>query len=341
VNIKENTSVTGERMLIMYFQEYKSILYSDTLIPDIFIGEYLPSMPCEQVKVYLYCLFLSKYNRKATTEDLSKKLGMDYDTVSNAISALMNLGIIIRKDNSIRIVDLKEKEINKIYRLKSTSTPEEAVLSSERNNRRREIIAAINNNFFQGLMSPSWYTNIDAWFDKYKFEEDVMYALFQHCYDHKGLSPNYIEKVADNWHSKNIMNNFDLDTYFIQYQRVKDIRQKVVKKLKLNRFLTEYEEEYVEKWVEDFGFSFEIIDMALKKTTSKTNPNFNYINAILKDWADKNLKSREDVIEYEKSNRQAYSKKKGLESTVPQHGNFEQRNYGAEYYDKFFDNIDK
>ena len=78
-------------------------------------------------------------------------------------------------------------------------------------------------------MSPSWYTNIDAWFDKYKFEEDVMYALFQHCYDYKGLSPNYIEKVADSWHSKNIINNFDLDAYFIQYQKVKDIRSKVVK----------------------------------------------------------------------------------------------------------------
>ncbi|NSW92915.1 MAG: DnaD domain protein [Firmicutes bacterium] len=325
----------------MYFQEYKSILYSDTLVPDIFISEYLPSMPGEQVKVYLYCLFLSKYNKKATTEDLSKKLGMDYDSVSNAISALVNLGVMSRKDNTINILDLKEKEINKIYRLKSTSTPEEAILSSERNAKRRKIIAAINNNFFQGLMSPSWYTNIDAWFDKYKFEEDVMYALFQHCYDYKGLSPSYIEKVADNWHSKNIINSFDLDTYFIQYQKVKDIKQKIVKKLKLNRFLTEYEEEYVEKWVENFGFNFEIIDLALKKTTSKTNPNFNYVHAILKDWAEKGFKSREEILEYEKSKKRSYNKKQDQDSAVPQHSNFEQRKYDEEYYDKFFDNIEK
>lgn len=336
---KENTSVTGEGMLFMYFQEYKSILYSDTLVPDIFISEYLPSMPCEQVKVYLYSLFLSKYNRKATIEDLSKKLGMNYDAVSNAISALVNLGVVCRNDGNIKITDLKEKEINKIYRLKSTSTPDEAILSSERNNKRREIIAAINNNFFQGLMSPSWYTNIDAWFDKYKFEEDVMYALFQHCYDYKGLSPNYIEKVADSWCSKNIINNFDLDAYFIQYQKIKDVKQKIVKRLKLNRFLTEYEEEYVEKWVEDFGFNFEIIDMALKKTTSKTNPNFNYINAILKDWADKNIKSKEDIFKYEKTKRQSYNKKQTQESNIPQHSNFEQRKYGDEYYENFFDNI--
>ena len=132
-----------------------------------------------------------------------------------------------RKDNTLKIVDLKEKEINKIYRRKTTSTPEEAILSSERSTKRRETIKAINDNFFQGVMSPSWYTTIDAWFDKYKFEEDVMYALFQHCYDYKGLSPSYIEKVADNWHSKNIVNSFDLDSYFIQYQKIKDIKQKI------------------------------------------------------------------------------------------------------------------
>lgn len=119
---------------------------------------------------------------------------MTYDTVSNAIAGLVNLGVLKRDNDTINIVDLKEKEINKIYRLKATSTPEEAVSNSQRNNRRREIIAAINNNFFQGLMSPSWYTNIDAWFEKYKFEEDVMYALFQHCYDYKGVIPKLYRK---------------------------------------------------------------------------------------------------------------------------------------------------
>jgi DnaD/phage-associated family protein len=324
----------------MYFHEFKSILYSDTLVPDIFISEYLPSMSCEQVKIYLFCLFLSKHNRKTSIEDMSKKLEMEYDTVSNAISALVNLGIIERKENNIKLVDLKEKEINKIYRLKSTSTPKEAIFSSERNKRRKEIIQAINNNFFQGLMSPSWYTNIDAWFDKYKFEEDVMYALFQHCYDYKGLSPNYIEKVADNWHSKNITNSFDLDSYFIQYQKVKDIRSKIARKLKLNRYMTEYEEEYIEKWVCDFGFNFEIIDMALRKTTSKTNPNLNYIHSILEDWSNNKIKSKDDIYRYEKTIRKTYSQKQQTTS-VPQHKNFEQREYGDDYYNSFFDNVDK
>jgi len=87
-------------------------------------------------------------------------------------------------------------------------------------------------------MSPSWYTDIDAWFDRYKFDEDVMLALFQYCFDHKGLIKPYIEKVAESWKNRNIRNAFDLDNYSIQYKKFKDVRSAIVKKLKLGRNLT-------------------------------------------------------------------------------------------------------
>ena len=154
----------------MYYEAYKSILYSDTLVPDIFISEYLPSLNGECAKVYIYCLFLCKHNKRTSQEELSKALGMDINKVKDALTYLTGIGIINWKDDLVRISDLKEKEINKIYRIKNTSTPEEAVLSSDRNKRRNRIITAINNNFFQGVMSPSWYTDIDAWFDRYRFD---------------------------------------------------------------------------------------------------------------------------------------------------------------------------
>ncbi len=326
----------------MYFEANKSILYSDTLVPDIFITEYLPSMSGDCVKVYIYCLFLGKHNIKASTEELAKKLDLSIDRVKDALTYLENVGVIKRNNSGMVMVDLKEKEINKLYRLKLTSTPEEAILSSERNKKRSQIISAINNTFFQGVMSPSWYTDIDAWFDKYQFEEDVMYALFQHCYDYKGLSKSYITKVADNWHSKNIRNSIELDRYFMEYQKFKDIKVNIAKKLKLSRNLTEYEEEYIEKWVMDYGFDFNIIEQALKKTTSKTNPNFKYLHSLLADWHEKGLKSVEEIIEYEKARKEsakAKSQPASARSLVPQKENYEQRDYGDDYYESFYKNV--
>lgn len=322
----------------MYFEAFKKILYSDTLIPDVFITEYLPSLSSDSIKVYIYCLFLSKYDKQASVQELSKNLEMDADNVKASLMFLESLGVINRRDDGTLIfTDLKEKEINKLYRPKLTSTPEEAIASSETNKKRNKIISAINNAFFQGVMPPSWYTDIDAWFDKYKFEEDVMYALFQHCYDHNGLSKNYIIKVADGWHSKKIINSFDLDRYFIEYQKVKDIKIKIAKKLKINRMLTEYEQVYVEKWVLEYGYDFDIIEIALKRTTGKSNPSFEFLNTVITDWYNKGLKTVDMINEYLLS-KKTTTKQTAKTTAVPQHGNFKQREYDDEYFESLYEN---
>ena len=39
------------------------LLFSETVVPDIFFAEYLSQMPANSVKVYLYMIFLSKYKK--------------------------------------------------------------------------------------------------------------------------------------------------------------------------------------------------------------------------------------------------------------------------------------
>jgi len=324
----------------MYFEHYKSILYSDTLVPDIFIAEYMPSMDGDYVKIYLYCLIMNKYGKAVSEVEMAKKLCIDIDRVKEGLLYLESVGVISRKDDKTTLCDLKEKEINKIYRMKSTSSPEEAEFNAERNKRRNSVVAAINNKFFQGVMPPSWYTDIDAWFDKYRFEEDVMLTLFEHCYTHKALTKAYITKVAENWHSKNITNSFDLDNYYIEYQKFKDIKGKVAKKLRRKAPLTEYEEECIERWVTEYRYGFDIIEIALKKTIAKPEATFKYIDAIITDWFGNGLKSKEEVEAYDASRKQAPKQVKET-GAAPQKGNFEQRKYDDAYYDSLFDNAIK
>ena len=53
-------------------------------------------------------------------------------------------------------------------------------------------------------MSPSWYSDIDLWFKRFEFDEEVMIALFQYCFDKSALHKNYVKAVADAWHGNNI-----------------------------------------------------------------------------------------------------------------------------------------
>ncbi|NLV36644.1 MAG: DnaD domain protein [Clostridiaceae bacterium] len=323
----------------MVFNTNFSLLYSDIPVPDVFFTEYLPSLESDFVKVYIYCVFICKHQKNMSSAAIAKKLELQPARVKEALVRLEELGLISRGTNEsvITLIDLKEKEIKKLYRPKTTSDPDDVALSTERSKKRSRFISSINNAFFQGLMSPSWYTDIDAWFDKYEFEEDVMYALFKHCSDYKGLSRQYITRVADNWHSKNIRNSFDLDRYSLESQKIKDIRGQILKKLRRQGYLTEYEDAYVEQWVVEFGYEFEIIELALRRTTSAHSPSFEYINKIITSWHEKGYRTKEEILAADEDRKTAAANKSSPRtSAAPQKGNLKQRKYTDEDFEKLY-----
>ncbi len=325
----------------MYFEDSKSLLYSDTAVSDIFISQYMPSMDATSLKVYLYMLFLCKHNKKASTDELSKTLNLSTDEVRAALSSLDNLEVINWVEDKIQLIDLKEAETNRIYRLKTVSTPQEANDNFEKNKSRNNTLSAINSKFFQGLMPPNWYLTIDNWFSIYKFDEDVMYTLFKYCHDNNTFHKSYIEAVASNWHKRGIQNFFDLEKYFEEMSQVRGIKGTIIKKLRLRRALTEYENEFVERWVIDYKYDMDVIELALKKTVGKTNPDFRFLNNVITKWHDLGLINAQEVTGYEgslKSQTQSSQNTQKPASKDSQRDNFEQRKYNEDYYDNFFTN---
>lgn len=325
----------------MLFEENLSKLYSDTLLPDVFISEYLPGLDGDSVKLYIYLLYLKKYGKKATENELSILLGIELQKIKQSFEILEEKGAIEKKERHVFLKDLKDMEIGKLFRMKTTSQPEEAVRHAAVDKKRSDIINSINNRFFQGLMPMSWFTDIDMWFDMFKFDEEVMFSLFQNCYDYKALNKNYIQKVASEWHAKGIKNFNQLEKYMSEYEKFKDIRSKIVKKLKLGRNLTEYEERYVSKWVIDYKYDFDVIETALMKTTGKNSPNINYIDGIITSWHKKGLTTNESVIkdiEEFKKQRIHGANRIDTQGSIPQKDNFEMRDLDDEYFENLYKN---
>lgn len=306
-------------------QNEKSILFSNTDIPDVFFTEYLTAANGDYVKVYLYILFLSKYDKDIKLNDLSKKLSLPLKTIQEAFKYWEDMGVLIKKHTGYVLVNLQEVELLKVYSPKLTSSPED-IKKNAKNQYRAKAIENINNQFFQGIMSPSWYSDIDMWFKKYNFDEQVMLALFNYCFDHSALHRNYIQVVADSWYKNNIRSFSDLDKYYEKQEKISSLKKSIIKKLGLNRNLTVYEDAYVEKWAIDFGYSLEIIEIALKKTTSKTNINFEYLNKIISDWHERNLKTVSEIQEYLKESKQKQENIKDLKKQT-NYNNSHQRNY--------------
>ncbi len=308
-------------------QKDKSLLFSSTEIPDIFFTEYLPEANSNFVKVYFYMLFLSKYNKDIKINDLSKTLDLDFPIVQEAIKYWEEKGILVKKTDGYSLADIQEIEISKLYTPKITSSPEEAIKNSQ-SQYRAKAIDNINSQFFQGTMSPSWYNDIDFWFNKYGFDEQVMLALFNYAYDKRSLNRNYIQATANAWNENKIKTFNDLDKYFEKQEKRSVLNNKISKKLNLYRSLTTYEEEDVVKWTENYGFSMDIIEIALKKAAANNRVKFDYIDTLLTDWHKKDLHSVDDVNTYLKSIKDKDKKTKQIETVA------------FEYTQSTFDNLE-
>lgn len=305
-------------------QNEKLSLFSNIELPDIFFTEYLSPANGNYVKVYLYMLFLSKYNKEIKLNDLSKKLALPFNVIQEAIKYWESQGVLTKKTTGYTLNSIQEIELYKLYKPKLSLSPE-AVEKNTKNQYRAKAIESINNTCFQGMMPATWYLDIEMWFKKYSFDEQVMIALFEYCFNKSALHRNYVQAVAETWYKNNVKTFTDLDEFSLKQQKSQKLVKSISKKLG-RATLTQYEEAYIEKWSIDFGYSLDIIELALKKTTSKSAPNFNYINSIIEKWHDRNLKTIEDIKNFEADLKQKNKNIKTLEKKTG-YKNYTQRDY--------------
>jgi len=298
----------------MNFEQNFSLLFDDINIPEVFISEYLPTASGDYVKIYLYCLFCCKHKIEIAPLDLSKKLCLPITTIEQSLKYWEENNLLIKKGDSYILADLKQIELNKLYTPKLALSTEDAIKNTEKNVYRSQAITAISEMFFQGVMSEAWFSDINMIFSKYNFDEDVVISLFNYCYTRQALHRKYLFTVANAWAKNGIKTQDDLDRYSLEYEKAMNIKKTISKKLGLSRKLSQYEEAYVEKWVFDYHYPLNIIEIALKKTTSKTNPNFDYLDKIITDWHERKLETPEAITSFIKEQK---AKAKTMKNMVP------------------------
>ena len=306
-------------------QNDKPLLFSETSIPDIFFAEHLSEIPGNYLKIYLYLIFLSKYGKDVKLNDLSKKLNIPLKEINDGTKFLEEQGLIMKKTTGYVIIDLQEVTLHNLY-TPNLSLSKEKIEQNAKSKSKSKAIEHINNMYFQGIMGPSWYNDIDLWFRKYGFDEQVMIALFDYCYKRSALHRNYIQTVAEAWATNKVKTWSDLDSYYEQQEALNKIKKSIAKKLGKYNGLTQYEQAYIENWVSNFGYDMDIIEIALKRTTFKQNPTFEYINNIITNWHERGLKTPEQVNAFLEQRKKQEKNTKDLKSKVNK-ANYEQRSY--------------
>ena len=271
-------------------QNEKQLLFSETVIPDIFFTEFLPEIPGDYLKIYLYLNFLAKYKKDVKLNDLSKKLSLPLKTLNEGLKFLEDYNLILKKATGFIVNDLQELTLNNLYKPNLTQSKEK-IEQTAKNQSRAKVIEYINNMYFQGIMGPSWYNDIDLWFRKYNFDEQVMISLFNYCYNRSALHKNYVQTVAEAWHSNKVQTYNDLDLYYQKQEKLNKIKSLIAKKLGKHGGLTQYEEAN-----------------------------------IISDWHDRNLKTPDQVNAFLEQRKKQSKDLKDMKAQVSK-ANYEQRQY--------------
>lgn len=307
----------------------------DTQVPDLFVLNYMSVLEALDIKLYLYLLFCEKNSIETEVSYLSKNMCVTEQEVKLSLERLQSEGLLLKTTTGYNIVDIKEQEINKTYIPKME--PKINRVQTELEKKRIAAAEAINESFFQGIMSLGWYTDISTLFKNYSFSGEVMVALFQYCQERKALNKKYVYAVAENWYNGGVKTFEQLEEFLESYDEIQKIKQKIVKSLRLNRALTKYEEQYVNTWIKDYGYTFEIIEEALKRTVTIASPSISYINGIINNWYKKGYKTVEDINSEQAKIKTVTATVEPKNNTKTKYQNYEQRKY--EDLESFYDNM--
>ena len=140
----------------------------------------------------------------------------------------------------------------------------------------------------------------------YHFEPAVVYAMIEDGRRrHKLQGPGYVKAIAESWHEAGIQTESDLNRYQQAREDLWSLSKQVGRYLNIH--MTREHEHYLQHWTEDFGFDWPVIEKALSTVVKIGRPNFNYFDAILRNWHEAGLKTVEEIEAYD---AQAFAEKK-------------------------------
>ena len=189
-------------------------------------------------------------------------------------------------------------------------------------------------------LTPTEMKKILFFYDELKFSPDLIEYLIEYSVSRGHKSIRYIETVALAWADEGITtvtmakeaNSRYAKEYFTIFKSMGISGRNPV----------DTEISLMNTWLNDYGFSMDIIQEACSRTVLSTGqPSFQYADKILSGWKDKNVRTLTDVRLLDAQHqRQKLEKKTQKKAAAPKpaatnrFNNFHQREYDFSEYEK-------
>lgn len=319
-----------------------------TMVPDDFIENYMPSANGDYVKIYLYLLSCVKNDKilsvsiladlfQCTENDIkralkyweSKKLLAMEENASGEITALsLNDGsaqeVIIPAEN---IVEAAPPEKHSYTAAETKAFREQSEI--------RQLLFVCEQYIGKQLTRTDLETLL-YFYDQLHFSTDLIEYLVEYSVSKNKRSLRYMEAVALEWHKRGIKT---VEEAKLDSKPFSKECYLVLKALGINNHdPLPTEVKYVDRWINEFGFTIDIILEACNRTIMQIHkPKFEYADGILKAWKAAGVRHLSDVekLTAEHKNRTASQKPQKTDKPfTTRFHNFEQHTYDFEELEK-------
>ncbi len=325
---------------------------AQTLLDNIFIEQYMPKANGEFVKVYLYLLRLAQSGQMVTTSALADLLGCTDNDVLRAIKYWESVGLLscLRdKKGALSALTLctctAAKPQETAQAAPALSAEDLLGIAPDAPKRQGQRITAdrkaqlrsqkdfqplvfIGEQYFKRPLTRTEVDTLIYFYDTLHFSADLIEYLLEYCAGKGKTGVSYMETVAQSWYEKKITTptqaREDSRLYNKDYYEI--FRAMGIS----GRSPSSVELQYMDRWIEDYGLSMDMIKLACSKTVLKTGRgSFDYADGILHRWHDAGFKTPEEVNQKDQPPKPAPSAHAPTRSkpAANRFNNFEQREY--------------
>lgn len=334
------------------FKVYNSFPEEFTFISNSFLDFYMPSANGEFVKIYLY--LLRHASGKGTSLDLSSiadAFNCTEADIQRALRYWKNCGVLDTvldgRGNLQEIIfyPLGEKATpvgetavtsEKPMSAGFTLTPDK-VKELKNNSEVKQLLFIAEQYLGKNLSSTDMQTLLYL-YDEVKLSSDLLEYLIEYCVSKGSTSMAYIKKVGLAWAEQKITTvteaKEETNLYNKNYFTI--LRAFGIK----NRNPLDKEIQYMNLWLNQYGFTLEVISEACNRTVLATGKaSFSYADSILESWFKKGVHHLSDIDALDQSFQQKKAAKTAASKPQPapsknKFNNFHQRNYNMAELEK-------
>ena len=343
-----------------------------TVIPNLFIDNYMPSANGSYVKVYLYllrCITCSTNTQVSissiadrlddTEKDIIRSLcywekvtlislirNSDNEIISITINDILDVsqGLVATReeiapttilakppiiqdkkdtyqdkqdtnqDKQEIVQDKKDVGANP-NRIFEKPTYSEAQINQIKNSDEVKWLLNIIEIYLDRLIKPMDLQLIMYLYESLGFSPELIMYLYEYCVSKNKKNPSYIEAVALSWAEEEIDTVEKAEAATVLYNSNYNA---VNKAFGLNRSPGNVEKQFINKWLNKFGFTIEIIVEACNRTILMTQkPDFKYTDKILENWFKKDVKELSQVTQLDEEHSKNVTAKANSAKSSP------------------------